>query len=171
MLRPPRVRRGHVAAWIGVGGYGLGPKETDEWLQAGISVRPGQAPALYYEVALPNREPRFVMLHGHFPIGRTVRVAVLESSRRANWWEVWVNGTIVARQIHLPQGHGAWRPVATAESWSDIGSACNAFAFRFDNVVTPSAPRGSWRPLAGSILEDPGYRLVRRGSTLVARSS
>src|SRR5437588_19270 len=31
------VANGHVAAWIGVGGPGLGPGGSDEWLQGGIA--------------------------------------------------------------------------------------------------------------------------------------
>ena len=38
--RRPNVLHGHVAAWVGVGGAGLGPGSTDEWLQVGISARP-----------------------------------------------------------------------------------------------------------------------------------
>src|SRR4051812_15763773 len=57
-LHAPAVKEGHVAAWVGVGGSGLGPSGSDEWLQAGISVRAGQDPSLYYELALPGAAPR-----------------------------------------------------------------------------------------------------------------
>src|SRR5438876_3018900 len=63
-VRKPDVTKGHVAAWVGVGGAGLGPNNTDEWLQVGLSAKPGEDPALYYEVARPNQAPRYVMLKG-----------------------------------------------------------------------------------------------------------
>ncbi len=164
------IASGHVAAWTGVGGYGLGPNGTNEWLQAGIVQRAGQAPALYYEVALPNTEPRYVMLKGHLPAGRSYRVAVLESRHHPDFWRVWVNGTPLTKRIHLPGSHGAWRPVATAESWTDDGtSACNSFSFRFSNIVTADRPGGSWSPMVTRVLADPGYRVLREsGHTLLA---
>ena len=36
MTTGPRVAGGHVAAWVGVGGVGLGPNGTDQWLQVGF---------------------------------------------------------------------------------------------------------------------------------------
>jgi hypothetical protein len=36
-IKQPHVKAGHVAGWVGVGGPGLGPNGTDEWLQAGYS--------------------------------------------------------------------------------------------------------------------------------------
>jgi hypothetical protein len=52
-LSEPHVTTGHVAARVGVGGAGLGPKGSSEWLQAGISAAAGQPATLYYQVALP----------------------------------------------------------------------------------------------------------------------
>src|SRR5258708_38842885 len=57
-VRRPNVRKGHVAAWVGVGGAGLGPGSTDEWLQAGISAKPGADPALFYVGARPGHSAR-----------------------------------------------------------------------------------------------------------------
>src|ERR1700682_4346687 len=42
-VRRPTVTKGHVAAWVGVGGLGLGPNSTDEWLQVGIRAMAGGA--------------------------------------------------------------------------------------------------------------------------------
>jgi hypothetical protein len=169
----PTVRTGHVAAWVGVGGAGLGPGSTDEWLQAGISAMPGEDPSLYYEVALPGHAARYVMLKGHVPLAKTYNVAVLESKSHPGTWRVWVNGTRMTDRIYLPGSHGAWRPVATAESWSgDATGSCNAYAFSFGKVKVASKPGGSWQPIQGRVLADAGYRLVQgRHGTLLAHSS
>src|ERR1035437_8917288 len=54
-LAEPQVLDGHVAAWVGVGGQGLGPNYTDEWLQVGISEQYGEPSQLYYEAVLPGK--------------------------------------------------------------------------------------------------------------------
>ena len=160
-VRKPAVAKGHVAAWVGVGGSGLGPNDTSEWLQVGISAKPGEDPALYYEVARPNQTPRYVMLKGHLPLGRAYNVAVLEATGHPGSWLVWVNGSKMTQRIYLPGSHGAWRPVATAESWNgDKTGTCNAYAFRFGQVRVATKPGGSWQPLEGGrVLADVGYRL------------
>src|SRR5581483_998881 len=167
-LRVPAVVRGHVAAWAGVGGYGLGPGGSDEWLQVGISKLGSRAPALYYELTLPHREPRYVLLRRRVLLDRSYRVALLESSRRPGWWSVWVDGRRSTGPIHLPGSHGAWAPVATAESWNGGAPSCNAFAFRFSNVVAVARPGGGWTPLAGRVLAYPGYRVVQSRGALLA---
>jgi len=170
VARRPTVRHGHVAAWVGVGGAGLGPNESNEWLQVGISAKPGQDPALYYEVALPNRAPRYVMLKGHVPIGRAYDVAVLEAHNHPGTWRVWVDGSKLTKRIYLPGSHGAWRPLATAESWNgDTLGTCNTFAFRFQKIRVATRPGGSWQPLHGRLLADAGYRIEReQRSSLLA---
>jgi hypothetical protein len=159
-VRQPNVLKGHVAAWVGVGGLGLGPHSTDEWLQVGISAKPGRSPALYYEVALPHQPARYVELQRDVPVGRAYDVAVLESRRYPGSWRVWVNGTKMTRPIYLPGSHGAWGPIATAESWnSNHTGTCNAYAFRFSEVRVATEPGGDWRPFEGRVLADAGYRL------------
>lgn len=167
-IRLPPVVEGHVAAWTGVGGYGLGPNGSDEWLQAGISKIGDRAPALYYELALPGETPRYVMLKGHLSLTRSYRVAVLESRRRPGWWSVWANGTQVTREIFLPGSHGAWAPVATAESWNGTAATCNPFAFRFTRVEAVTRPGGGWSSLRGRVLRYPGARVVQAHDGLLA---
>jgi hypothetical protein len=162
-LREPTVRGGHIAAWVGVGGEGLGPNGTTEWLQAGISGEPGKGLALYYEVALPGQSPRYVMLKGHLQPGRSYRIAVLESRHHAGSWLVWVNGTPLTQRIHLPGSHGTWRPVATTESWNGDVGACNTFAFSFRNVSVAGRPGGAWAPIAARPITSPGLSFARRG--------
>ena len=50
-MGPFSIPNGHVAGWVGVGGPGLGPNGTDEWLQIGLSGFPGLYSDIYYEVA------------------------------------------------------------------------------------------------------------------------
>jgi hypothetical protein len=161
-LGTPTVHGGHVAAWVGVGGEGQGPDGSDEWLQAGISVEAGRGTALYYELTLPGRQARYVMLKGHLSLDRSYRVAVLESRKRRGSWAVWVNGTRVSKLIHLPGSHGAWRPVATSESWNGGVGACNRFKFAFSQVRVAARPGGRWTPMAAHVLNSPGYAVARR---------
>src|ERR687885_2220879 len=59
-LQDPVVAAGHVAAWVGVGGVGAGLHGENEWLQVGFAAFEPQGPPtneLYYEVALPHRDP------------------------------------------------------------------------------------------------------------------
>jgi len=166
----PTVRGGHVAAWVGVGGEGLGPGGTDEWLQAGISARPGEGIALYYELALPGAAPRYVMLKGHLRPGRGYRIAVLESRQHPGSWQVWVNGVRMTPRIYLRGSHGAWRPVATTESWDGGVGACNSFKFSFSNVSVAARPGGSWSPMDARVINGPGFKVTRRGlASFVAR--
>lgn len=169
-VRRPSLSVGHVAAWVGVGGSGLGPGGSTEWLQVGIAVKAHQDPALYYEVAQPNTAARFVMLKGHVPAGKRFDVAVLESPRHPSSWRVWVNGTPLTKQILLPGSHGAWRPIATAESWNgDETGTCNPLDFRFAHVRVAARPGGGWQPIDGRVLADAGYRVdLTGGSGLLA---
>lgn len=165
VLRAPTIRAGHVAAWVGVGGAGLGPKGTDEWLQAGVSGEPGQGLALYYELALPGRAPRYVRLPDRILPGSAIRVAVVESARRRGAWRVVVNGLPRTSDVFLPGSDGAWRPVATTESWNGGVGACNSFAFAFSGLTVAASPAGRWTPLDGTVLTSPAFRVSRRGAT------
>jgi hypothetical protein len=160
-LGAPTVRGGHVAAWVGVGGPGLGPQGTDEWIQAGVSSVPGKGVALYYELTLPHATPKYVMLKGRLNIKRSYRVGVVESPKRAGWWSVVVDGTRLTKPVYLPGSHGAWRSVATTESWNGGVGACNSFAFSFSKVAASTRP-GAWTALDAHPLGSPGTRLVRR---------
>jgi hypothetical protein len=143
------VINGHVAGWVGVGGPGEGPHGTNEWLQVGLSGFPGITGSdLYYEVTLPGRFPTYHQVNASLPLGRPVKVAVLEIHNRANWWRVWVNHRPASKPIHLPASHGRWSPIATAESWDGgTGGACNSFLYRFRRVSLAHAAGGGWHPL------------------------
>lgn len=162
-LTVPAVADGHVGAWVGVGGVGLGPGGANEWIQVGLSAFPGGEVTLYYEVARPGVWPEYVEIERGIPVGAEQRIGVVEIAGRRDWWRVWANGRPVSAPIYLPASHGAWRPIATGESWSGSKAVCNAYAFRFQRVRLAARPGGVWRALRRSwLLEDPGYTVVRR---------
>jgi hypothetical protein len=145
------IFNGHVAGWVGVGGPGQGPGGTDEWLQVGYSGFAGITGSdIYYEVALPGRYPTYHQVDADIPVGTAAKVTVVEMYRRPNWWRVWVNHRPASPPIRLPGSHGAWSPIATAESWDGgTGGACNTFLYRFRRVSLAHAPGGRWRQMRG----------------------
>jgi hypothetical protein len=171
VLGTPTVRGGHVAAWVGVGGSGLGPDGTDEWLQAGVSGEPDGGLALYYELALPGQAPRYVRLGDRVAPGTRIRVAVVESRGRRGAWRVLVNGVPRTGAVWLPGSHGSWRPVATTESWNGGFGACNSFAFGFSRVAVAAKPGGSWTRLRGVVLDSSPFRVARQGDGAFVASS
>ncbi len=169
----PVVRSGHVAGWVGVGGPRQGPGGRDEWIQVGFSGFQGShLSSLYYEVTRAGAQPRYVEVERGLRVGASRRVAVLELALRPNWWRVLVDGKPVSAPILLPGSHGAWRAIATAESWNAGGGGCNGFGYRFDGIVVAQHPGGGWRALAASspILSG-GFRVLRpAASSFVAIS-
>src|SRR5918995_4392858 len=83
-LERPDVESGHVAAWVGVGGRGLGAGGTDAWIQIGVSSFSDGASHLYYEINRPGAGPRYTPLD--VPLGVRHRVAVRELATRRGWW-------------------------------------------------------------------------------------
>ncbi len=166
-LRAPEVAGGHVAAWVGIGGEGLGPGGTTEWIQAGLSAFADGRIELYYEVTLPGSEPRYVALGG----GRRAHtIAVVETRQQRAWWRVWVDGRPASPAFRLPGSHGTFEPTATSESWDGGKGACNGFAYRFTHL-TVSTAAGAWQPLRRSqIIQDPGLRVLRRPGGFEARA-
>jgi hypothetical protein len=164
-LSAPQVLNGHVAAWVGVGGPGAGPGGSDEWLQVGLSsFAGGEDGRLYYELALPNQQPKYVEIDANVAPGESHRLTVLEIGSRPSWWRVWIDGRPATPPVDLPQSHNRWRPIATAESWNAGTAVCNAFAYRFGNVAAAAA--GRWITFArGYRFQDPGYRVVADSST------
>jgi hypothetical protein len=166
-IAPAVVESGHVAGWVGVGGPGQGPNGTDEWLQVGLNTSSDGADrnALYYEIARPSGSVGYVEVDSNVRVGKQLRVAVLETVGRPGVWRVWVDGRPVSPPISLPESHLALTPMAMSESWDGGSPACNRFAYRFRNLVVAAVAGGGWRPARGAdVLEDPGYRVVRRRS-------
>jgi hypothetical protein len=153
---------GHVAGWVGLGGPGLGPGGTDEWIQVGYSGFNGGSSTLYFEVTRPHRWPAYTAVREIEP-GESHRVGVAEMRRHRNWWRVWVDGHAVSKPIYLPGSHGKWEPVATAESWNAGTGRCNRFSYRFSRVAFATRPNNGYRLLRDAWkLEDVGYRVAGR---------
>jgi hypothetical protein len=159
----PQVLSGHVAGWIGVGGPGSGPNGTNEWIQVGFSAFPGSSfSSLYYEVARPGAAPQYHELDSGLLAGTSRKVAVLELAGRRGWWRVFVDDRAVGEPVFLPGSHGAWRPVATTESWGAGSFVCNRFSYRFGAVAVATRPGGGWQRLAGHYtFQNHGYRIKR----------
>ena len=158
------VFNGHVAGWVGVGGPGEGPNGTNEWLQIGLSGFPGvHGSDLYYEVTQPGRFPTYHQVDANLPVGKPVKVSVLEMHNRPDWWRVWLNHKPASAPIRLPGSHGRWSPIATAESWDGgTGGACNAFLYRFRQVSVAHVAGGGWHPLSGGFPISSSVTRVRR---------
>jgi hypothetical protein len=173
-LAAPAVQNGHVAGWVGVGGPGLGPHGSSEWIQVGYSGFPGlRVGSLYYEVALPGRSPRYYEVASNIHQGSRHRVAVLEIGHRHGWWRVWVDGRAVSRPYRLPGSHGAWRGIATAENWGGGTRACNLYSYRFERISVARHAGGTWNRLnAVYRIQGGGNRLLlASSSSFVARTS
>jgi hypothetical protein len=136
----------------------------------GISATATQKLALYYEVALPHRAARYVVLKRDLPVGASFEVAVRELAARPGFWQVWVDGVAVTPAIGLPGSHGAWRAVATAESWNGgVRGTCNGFGFTFRDAKVVTEAAGDWRPLEiDRVLANAGYHLRGQPTALLA---
>jgi hypothetical protein len=162
-LAQPAVESGHVAGWVGVGGPGEGPGGSDEWIQVGLNSLPGTANKLYFEVMRPGVGVSYTEVATNVSNGRPVHLAVLETASSPNTWRVWVNGRPVTPPIELAGSHRALTPMAMGESWDGGRPACNRFSYRFARVSVAGAPGGSWQAARdAAVLQDPGYRVVKR---------
>lgn len=167
-LERPEVESGHVAAWVGIGGRGLGAGGTDAWIQIGITSFADGPSQLFYEVSTYGAGIRYTPLG--VAAGVRYRVAVRELATRRGWWRAWLDGEPVSPEVHLPGSSGRWRPIATAETWDGGRRVCNRFAYRFASVAVVT--RSSWSGfVVGYRFQDPGYRVVRTtDATFVARA-
>ena len=166
------VSNGHVAAWIGVGGAGLGPGGSDEWIQAGIAHDAGGLDVLYYEYKQPGDSvATYVRLFNVAP-GKSHSLVVYERGGRRDSWRVIVDGTKVSSPIRLPGSHGRFQPVATAENWDGgVSGSCNGYDFDFSNLAVRSQYAGAWQAFDLSrVLRDPAYAIKLRASGFTALS-
>jgi hypothetical protein len=172
-LASPGVLNGHVAGWVGVGGVGLGPGGSSEWIQVGLSAFPGTPSRIYYEVRQPDWAAKYVEVNTSVAPGERHRVAVLEARGKPNVWRVWVDGRAVSPMYYLPGSHAGWKPQATAESWNGDAGVCNNFAYGFERISLLGKPGGAWRALSdrGFEFEDLGYSMTRRSPASFVASS
>jgi hypothetical protein len=162
-LEAPAVESGHVAGWVGVGAPGEGPGGSNEWIQVGLNSLPGTGNRLYYEVMRPGASAYYAEVAADFDNDRAVRVAVLETAANQNAWRVWVDGRPVTPPIELAGSHGSLTPMAMGESWDGGQPSCNRYRYRFQRVAVAQAQGGSWLAARNaSVLQDPGYRVIKR---------
>jgi hypothetical protein len=163
---------GHVAAWVGVGGAGMGPGGSDEWIQAGIAHDVGGQDVLYYEYKRPgDATATYVALQVVKP-GESHSIVVYERAAQRDSWAVTVDGGRVSQPVTLPGSHGLFQPVATAENWDGgIAGGCNQYGYSFSSLAVRSEYKGAWQAFDLSrVLRDPAYRLALRPSGFQASS-
>lgn len=171
LVNLPSVASGHVAAWVGVGGAGLGPGGSDVWLQVGIARDAGGADELYYEVKRPGDEHAQYVSLGPAYLRDAHKVAVVERRGMRDSWQVFVDGSRVGPAYTLPGSHGKFQPVATAESWDGGQRSCNGYAFDFSELAVATQPGRAWQPFQlARVLRDPAYTLALRASGFTASS-
>ncbi|MEP6976711.1 MAG: hypothetical protein ABI948_01515 [Thermoleophilia bacterium] len=158
----PRVSGGHVAAWVGVGGRGLGPGGTNAWLQAGLATYRGGGSRLYYELMLPAGR-RYVELARGVRPGTRFTVAVLEVA--PGTWHVVVNGRAVSPAFALPVSSSGLPAIVTAESWATTTQACNQYAFGFAGAQFIGADGLSHAFSKPQIIVSSSTQITRRSET------
>lgn len=164
----PSVRDGHVDGWVGVGGPGMGPQGTDEWIQIGLTSVPNQSlNTIYYEVVRPGHGDVTRELSNNVGVGQQHKFQVLELAGRPNWWRVWLDGSPASAPIFLPSSHGKWTAQAVGESWAGKTSgSCNVYGYAFSNVRSTSGSTATWSPFRDiQRFQDRNYRLVRRSAS------
>jgi hypothetical protein len=163
---------GHVAAWVGVGGAGMGPGGSDEWIQAGIAHDVGGQDVLYYEYKRPSdASATYVPLQVVKP-GESHSIVVYERATQRDSWAVTVDGGKIGSPVTLPGSHGVFQPVATAENWDGgVAGGCNQYGYSFSSLAVRSEYKGAWQAFDLSrVLRDPAYRLALRASGFQASS-
>jgi hypothetical protein len=169
----PAVRDGHVAGWVGVGGYGVGPRGTDEWIQIGLIAFPNSTARIYYEVTRPGEQPVQRTLRERVVVSERHRFAVLELGGHPNWWRVWLDGRPVGEPVFLPRSHARLTAQMTGESYTGLSEGqCNLYSFAFQHVALAGTGASFWSaPRRFDLFQDPSYLLERRSTTsFVARS-
>jgi hypothetical protein len=144
-IKKPQVKRGHVGGWVGVGGPGLGPNKTDEWMQIGYSAFDTGEAQVYYEVALPDKPPKYHTVVEKLSPSATNRLSVLEVGGKNGSWRAWLNDEAVSPVTSLPQSHGKFVPQAIGETWNGGSTKCNVWGYGFGDVQVSAAPGGSWK--------------------------
>jgi hypothetical protein len=170
----PAVRDGHVAGWVGVGGYGVGPGGTDEWIQIGVIAVPNKTPAIYYEVSRPGKQPVRTIVRERVAIGERHRFAVVELSSRVNWWRALLDGRPVGDAVFLAGSHARFHAQMMGESYTGLSDGtCNAYAFSFQHLSLSTKREGLWSvPRHLTLFQDLNYLLDRKSRTsFVARSA
>ena len=170
LLEPASVESGHVAAWVGVGGPGLGPGGVDEWVQVGIAEFTAERTGnVYYEIKR-GQLYRFGTLPSEVAVGERHTLGVVELRSRPGWWRVWVDGRPWGPPVLLPGSHEAWPGQAMAESWTTGAPQCNSFGFAFAGVEAQSFATGPWTALKNPVrFGQDGFAVSIAGRSLTVR--
>ena len=147
----PQVDVGHVAGWLGVGGPGLGPNGTDEWLQTGYASFEAGPTQIYYEVTLPDKGTQYHTIKDNLSSSEKHLLSVLEVKGKNGTWRVWLDNKAVTPDISLPKSHGRFVPQALGETWNGGTTKCNHYAYRFQKIQVAKAPGGSWSVAEGRV--------------------
>ena len=76
-----------------------------------------------------------------------------------------VDDHAVGDPVYLPGSHGAWRPMATTETWGAGSFVCNRFSYRFGSVSVATRPCGGWQRLRSHYtFQNHGYRIRSLGA-------
>jgi hypothetical protein len=171
--KTPGVKKGFVAAWVGVGGPGLGPNGEDEWLQSGYVTFDDGSQEIYYEITLPGKAPAYHTVEANLKTSEQHLVSVLEVGGQPNSWRAWLDNQAKSPVYSLPKSHGTFDPQALAEMWNDGTTLCNAYGFQFTDIQMSSAPGGSWKlGKAGYVWQDSKNQVVKvSNDTFKARST
>jgi hypothetical protein len=164
------VRSGHVAAWVGVGGPGLGPGGIDEWIQVGVNGFAGTSTGNVYLEIKRGAFYRYAPLAARVAAGDRHRLAVLESSSHPGWWRASVDGASASAPVFLPGSHGRWPAQIVVENWAEGSAECNAFAFGFTEVAVRYTYARSLTSLVRPVMfAADGIRFSRSGTSFTAR--
>ena len=166
LTRDAVVTSGHVAAWIGVGGAGMGANGQDAWLQIGVS-SVGDGTELYYEVTQPGYATKYTSL-GAVVAGDTHQIGIAETG--PGIWTAFLDGQAASPAFFLPGSHGSWAPMATSESYDGGVTGCNAYGFQFSDLKSSIVPR-VWQPI-GKVrsFKDAGHTLTSPAAGTIAIS-
>jgi hypothetical protein len=172
-ISPSVVRTGHVGAWLGVGGPGLGPSGSDEWLQVGYASFASGQTQIYYEVTKPGRPTVYHTVKDRIPLGESHLLTVLEVRGRPGSWRAWVDATPVTPVIALAESHGRFAPLALGETWNAGSDECNGYGYRFTRLRTAKDLGGSWgRSAPGHVWHDRQNQFLRLSpDSFVARTT
>ena len=130
------VEGGAIAAWVGVGGPGLGERGEDAWIQVGFnSYDAYKGVVLYYELQRGTFY-KYKIVNGGEVVGNRHRFEVRERADRPNWWRASIDGHGVGPLFNLPGSHGNWTGDVMAEVFKSVPEACNSFVFAMRDVTT-----------------------------------
>jgi Polysaccharide lyase len=158
----PVVESGDVSGWVGIGRADVAGKRGA--LRAGLLADQDGVIHLYYEVRRPAGWVRH--LGPAIQAGERHRLRITRSWRDRRRWRIVMDDSLVS-SVRMSTAPRKFKAVATAESWDGGTSVCNRFQYSFGAVHVRK--HGRWHRLAHpTVVEDPGYTVVREPSAFLA---